>query len=426
MTRLRSLLLTTALIVGAAHALGAQEVANRSDEIGRPADKTSDIEIGRYVFAGVGIDAYESADLWKHLDNAVNDVDQIRATLEDEFGFDSPDDWVLTDEQATRVGIEALVDDLGQNLQPDDNLVFFYAGHGAELPIEFDGEVVGRTGYLVPVGVKAPLETAESQYIEIKQLLEDIAKLPARHVLVILDSCYSGMALDSELKTRGGGMTQQTVDLMSRRSRRVLTSAQADQLAADGGASFPENSLFTGWLTEGLRRAASDVEGQPSPDSDDDGLITVTELFSFVSGRVGSASESRQTPDFGAFKFDDRGELVLALEVDPYDAAYDAAVTAFDEFKDDAFDEALSEALDLEPDSPRSAYLRYLEVQLDEFLERGDELERLVRTVTVLQELNRFAEAGQALPIPARLLTVELTKATRFCQKAGCNAVGDQ
>ena len=311
MIQTRSILLAAALTVATVHALAAQETATRSNEIGRPADKESDVEVGRYVFAGVGIDAYENADLWKELDNAVNDVDHIRATLEDEFGFDSPDEWVLTDEQATRVAIEALVDDLGQNLGPNDNLVFFYAGHGAELPIEFDGEVVGRTGYLVPVGVKAPLETAESQYIEIEQLLEDIAKLPARHVLVILDSCYSGMALEGEFKTRGGGMTQQAVDLMSRRSRRVLTSAQADQLAADGGSNFPENSLFTGWLAEGLRRAASDVEGEPTPDADNDGLITVTELFSFVSGRVGSASESRQTPDFGAFKFDNLPSPIL-------------------------------------------------------------------------------------------------------------------
>ena len=405
-------------------ALRAQETT-RSDEIGRPADKETELTVGRYVFAGVGIDEYETPDLWKHLDNAVNDVDRVQSTLQEEFGFDSPDEWVLRNGGATRVAIEALIDDLGQNLEADDNLVFFYAGHGAELPIEFDGEVVGRTGYLVPVGVKGPLESAESQYVEIEQLLEDIAKLPARHVLVILDSCYSGMALDGEFKTRGGGATQQASDLMGRRSRRVLTSAQADQLAADGGENFPENSLFTGWLTEGLQRAADGAEGEPHPDSDEDGLITVTELFAFVSGRVGSASESRQTPDFGAFKFDNRGELVLTLEVDPYDAAYDAAVAAFDEFKDDAFDVAFAEAVDIEADGPRSAYLRYLEVQLDEFLERGEEAERLARTVTVLQELSDFAEAGQSVPLPARLLTVELTKATRLCRKSGCDATGN-
>ena len=420
-------LFAVVVCTAAAITVDAQGQEFRSTEIGRPAEKSADVTLGRYVFAGIGIDHYENEDLWKHLDNAVNDVDSIRSTLTEEFGFDSPDDWVLTDEQATRVSIEALVDDLGRNLQPDDNLVFFYAGHGAELPIEFDGEVVGRSGYLVPVGVKDPLESAESQYIEIKSLLEDIAKLPARHVLVILDSCYSGMALQSEFKSRGDGMTQQAVDLMSRRSRRVLTSAQADQLAADGGARFPDNSLFTGWLTEGLRRAAadSDEDGQPSPDADDNGLITVTELFSFVSGRVGGASDSRQTPDFGAFKFDNRGELVLALEVDPYDAAYNAAVTAFDELKHDVFESALEEALAITPEGPRSAYLRYVEVQFDEFMEHGDERERKARFVEVLEELTSFADQGQTLPMPRSLLRVELAKATRACVKVGCDVAGN-
>jgi len=80
-------------------------------------------------------------------------------------------------------------------------------------------------------------------------------------------------------------------------------------------------------------------------------------------------------------------------------------------------------AIGIDPDGPRSAYLRYLSVQLDEFNERGTEAERLARTVTVLRELTAFAEAGESLPLPDRLLTVELTKATRLCRKAGCGAV---
>lgn len=410
-----------ALALGAPVLAGAQE-ATRSNEIGRPAEKTEEVTIGRYVFAGIGIDEYENTDVWKALDNAVNDVDHVRQTLVEEFAFDSPDEWILRNAEATQVAIRQLIDDLGRNLQPDDNLVFFYAGHGAERPTVFDGEIVARDGYLVPVGVKAALEDAPSQYLEISRLLSDVAALPARHVLVILDSCYSGMALEGEFKTRGE-MTQQASDLISRRSRRVLTSAQADQLAADGGADFPENSLFTGWLTEGLRRAAQGTTpGQPTPDADADGMITVTELFSFVSGRVGAASESRQTPDFGAFKFDNRGELVLALETDPYDDAYEAAIAAFDELKDDAFALALDDALAMQADGVRSTYLRYLDTQFDELLERGTEAERLTRSVTVLQELNDLVAAGESVPVPARLLTIELAKATRLCRKAGCDA----
>jgi hypothetical protein len=406
-----SFLLATVLC--APLALSGQVVVTRSDEIGRPADKEVDVTIGRYVFAGIGIDEYASPDIWKHLDNAVNDVDRMRQTLSDDFDFESPDEWVLRNEQATNIGIRQLIDDLGQNLQPDDNLIFFYAGHGAERPTIFDGEVVSRTGYIVPVGVKAPLEGAPSQYLEIDRLLADLAALPSRHVLVILDSCYSGMALEGDFKMRGES-TQQASDLVSRRSRRVLTSAQADQLAADGGTDFPNNSLFTGWLTEGLHRAATGgTEGEPTPDADDDGMITVTELFSFVSGRVGTASGSRQTPDFGAFKFDNRGELVLTRETDPFDDAYAAAVTAFDEGKFDTFFTSTDEALQTQRSGPRSSHLGYLRARIDD---------ELATALIALRELSDYAEAGEAIPISAGELMIELRRAERQCQKSGCEA----
>lgn len=391
---------------------GAQGVT-RSNEIGRPADKNDEVAVGRYVFAGIGIDNYQSVDLWKTLDNAVNDVDRMRQTLQEGFNFDAPDEWILRNEEATSSAIRGLIDDLGRNLQPDDNLVFFYAGHGAERSTIFDGEIVSRTGYIVPVGVKAPVEDAPSQYLEIDRLLADLAGLPARHVLVIFDSCYSGLALDGSFKTRGGG-TQQARDLRSRRSRRVLTSAQADQLAADGGAQFPNNSLFTGWLTEGLRRAAEGLDdGRPSPDADDDGMITVTELFAFVSGRVGAASESRQTPDFGAFKFDNRGELVLTLETDPFEDAYRTALEAFQEGKFDIFFSSTDDALQIAGDGPRSSYLRYLSARIDD---------ELALSLVSLRELSAFAEAGDTVPLSAGELMIELRRAERQCQKAGCEA----
>ena len=389
------------------------QAATRSNEIGRPAEKDEEVTIGRYVFAGIGIDDYETVDLWKTLDNAVNDVDRMRETLREGFDFETPDEWILRNEQATSNAIRQLIDDLGRNLQPDDNLVFFYAGHGAERPTIFDGEIVSRTGYIVPAGVKAPVEDAPSQYLEIDRLLADLAGLPPRHVLVIFDSCYSGLALDGDFKTRGGG-TQQASDLLSRRSRRVLTSAQADQLAADGGAEFPGNSLFTGWLTEGLRRAAEGLDdGRPSPDADDDGMITVTELFAFVSGRVGTASESRQTPDFGAFKFDNRGELVLTLETDPFEDAYRTAVEAFEEGKFDVFFISTEEALRMEGSGPRSSYLRYLAARIDD---------DLAAALTSLRELSTFGEAGEPLPLSAGELMIELRRTERQCQKAGCDA----
>ena len=85
-------LLGSASVVPAAASAQVQERGSR--EIGRPVqEKEGDVPISRYIFAGIGIDAYDAP--WEPLDNAVNDVDSVRAVFVDEFGFDSPDEWVL-------------------------------------------------------------------------------------------------------------------------------------------------------------------------------------------------------------------------------------------------------------------------------------------------------------------------------------------
>jgi len=410
-----ALVLTGLLRLASPPCLAAQ-VETRSSVVGAAAIKSEMPGEGRFVFSGAGIDAYELATVWKPLDNAVNDVVRMRQTLVDVFDFDAPDEWFLTDEAATAQAILSMVDQLRQNLQPNDNLIFFYAGHGAEVRDVVGGEEVGRTGYLVPVNVKGPVAKVPSQYINIQTLLEALARLPARHVLVILDSCYSGLALESSFKTRGGGETQQVRDLVSRVSRRILTSAQSDQLAADGGRKFPKNSLFTGWLTEGLAQAARSGPGdEPSPDTDGDGNVTATELYSFVRGRVGSDSQSRQTPDFGAFELDQRGELVLTLERDPFDQMYADALAAFEDGNFDAVASQAKAALEVSAEGPRAAYLRYLS---------ADVVEEHAKALAALRELAALSSAGEEIPMSTGSLTLALRQKEAFCRKTGCAPAG--
>jgi hypothetical protein len=194
-------------------------------------------------------------------------------------------------------------------------------------------------------------------------------------------------------------------------SRRVLTSAQSDQLAADGGADFPKNSLFTGWLVEGLERAAQGRDGN-TPDADADGLITGTELYTFLQGRVASASGSRQTPDFGAFKLDQRGELVLALERDPFDELYQAAVAAFEEGDFAKVSNDAKAALDVRAEGPEAAYLRYLSGLVAE--DNG-------RILEGLRQMAALSAEGAAVPLSTGALTMELRRTEALCRKTACS-----
>lgn len=68
--------------------------------------------IGRYVFVGVGIDSFHVEAPWKSLANAVNDLEGVREVLQERYGFESRDEWVLTNTAATKDAILELLDNL--------------------------------------------------------------------------------------------------------------------------------------------------------------------------------------------------------------------------------------------------------------------------------------------------------------------------
>jgi nucleoside phosphorylase len=88
-----------------------------------------------------------------------------------------------------------------------------------------------------------------------------------------------------------------------------------DQLALDNGP-LPGHSLFTGCLIEALTGGLASSKHES---------ITGSELGLYVQNRVRTYPNSSQTPDFGTFDFDDRGELVISLADDRLDPAVVAA-----------------------------------------------------------------------------------------------------
>jgi len=110
----------------------AQQGATRSREIGRPPDKDGEVTQGRYVFAGIGIDDYEHDDIWAGLDNAVNDVVAVREMLQGTFEFEAPEEWLLTNEEATAANIRILIDDLRLNC--NRTTTSFFSSLGTAFP----------------------------------------------------------------------------------------------------------------------------------------------------------------------------------------------------------------------------------------------------------------------------------------------------
>ena len=264
-----------------------------------PDDETEPGRRGRNIIAVIGVDDYAA---WRKLHNAVSDAKGVRELFVEKLGFKelAPP---LFNADATQQSITSLLqDELATRLEPDDSLVLFFAGHGHTESSQIGSKKV-KTGYLIPVEARLPQEHKFSTFIKLDSFLKDMAKLPARHVLLILDACYSGFALGETVQVLRSH-ERYSDDLSRRLSRRVITSAMDDQPALDNGP-IAGHSLFTGTLIEGVDSGQAD--------GDSKGFVTSSELALYVQNRVSSASQSKQTPDFGSFELDERGELVISL-----------------------------------------------------------------------------------------------------------------
>ena len=303
------------------------------------------VKQGRALVVTIGLNEYVH---WQKLKNAVQDASGLQQTLIDKLGFSAPIPPLLN-EAATKVAIASLIEDqLREELQEDDNLVLFFAGHGHTRVDKVGGKVVGETGFIVPVEARGPKEVW-SDYIQIDPLLQSISRLPARHILVILDSCHSGFALGEAMKIYKSANRYER-DLSNRISRKVITSARREQLALDGGP-IPGHSLFTGTLVDGFNWGKADLDGN--------GLITSSELGLFIQQQVAQASQSNQTPDFGSFDLDDRGEMVISLRNQSFDALKARAFSALQRGEITTFKELTQQIVTLKPNSPEALYLEY-------------------------------------------------------------------
>jgi uncharacterized caspase-like protein/peptidoglycan/xylan/chitin deacetylase (PgdA/CDA1 family) len=239
----------------------------------------------------VGVDGYPK---WPHLQYAVRDAEGVGQTLVQKFGFASDHVITLKNEQATRRGILAAFHDLlghggADGLQPNDRVFVFFAGHGATRKLSSGRDL----GYIVPYDADPDnLATDAIPMTEIQNIAES---LPAKHVLFVMDACYSGLGL-----TRGGANAAFLRDNAKRLGRQMLTAGGTDQMVSDGGPNG--HSVFTWTLLQGLGGKA-DLNG--------DGLITATELAAYVAPAV--ASVSQQTPAFGSLPGSEGGDFVFEL-----------------------------------------------------------------------------------------------------------------
>ena len=241
----------------------------------------------------IAIDDYAN---WPQLSYAANDALALKDLLVQKYNFKTDHIFTLLNKEASRQNILSLLGDKLANpdlVQREDRVLVFYAGHGATRRLASGREL----GYIIPAD--ADLTNYEGSAISMTNFQDISEAIPAKHVLFIMDSCYSGLAL-----LRGGSpsFSQNYLNEMAHReARQMFTAGGADQQVADGGPNG--HSVFTWTLLQGLDGRA-DLNG--------DGVITATELAAYVAPAVSALSH--QTPAFGSLPGSEGGDFIFELK----------------------------------------------------------------------------------------------------------------
>jgi tetratricopeptide (TPR) repeat protein len=164
------------------------------------------------------------------LENPVADAVRLKLILKNQYSFSEGNIVSLFNPTADDLRRQLL--ELTNTLQPEDNLVIFYAGHGIWVEKE-------KRGYwLMTDAVRNDINT----WVPNKDVLDLIAKLPSRHTLLITDACFSG----SVFKTRGLGKDAPAAlkEIDNKISRVAITSGNDTEV--------PDESVFMKYLVKAL------------------------------------------------------------------------------------------------------------------------------------------------------------------------------
>jgi hypothetical protein len=230
----------------------------------------------------IGINEYQH---WPKLQYAVNDARAIESLVKG-LGFDEV--IMVLDGDATEQRIRyVLGDELHAKTQDNDRVFIFFAGHGQtqDLP---DGM---KDGFIIPVD--GDLNNYYSTAISMQQLQRLADRIRAKHILYVMDACFSGLLL----RLRGEALHAPPRELTIASARQVLTAGTAGEKVAETGG----HGLFTKSLLNGLGGAA---------DRNQDGYITASELYQYISPQVLAESRNTQNPVFGRLGYG-QGEFVF-------------------------------------------------------------------------------------------------------------------
>ena len=224
----------------------------------------------------VGVSEYKSG--FKPLPSAIADIQAMQRVLQEKGEFE-----VTTLPNPGSQTMQLAIDQLFANRTSEDLVLFYFSGHGVKdykrkFYLTTSATLKDKQRIIVP-----PTAVAASY------LQSQMTDSRSERQVVILDCCYSGAVVQG-LTVKGEPELSQNIDIeaeLGGKGRAILTSSNSTQ------ESFIQDnsklSIYTHYLVEGIETGAADL--------DEDGVISVDELYKYTSKRVQEASPA-MTPQF--------------------------------------------------------------------------------------------------------------------------------
>ena len=259
----------------------------------------------------IGVNHYKRLSL-PRLNNAVQDARSVAQTLRKK-GFSVIE---LYNENATKDRILDALKEIKQHAISKDATLFYFAGHGDGV----SGHNNVREGYILPYEFNSDLNNPnpdvmyyDKSAISISSLIMYARDTKAKHIGIILDSCFSGLAMESKyakksLSSSNTKVIDQVVydaptrsvrikpasvdnsnsfsslyqDLLDKKSINILTAGD-DQPVSDGSGHSP----FTQALLNAL---GENINSQ--------GYIRFTTLADYIRQQVKLKTNNKQEPQY--------------------------------------------------------------------------------------------------------------------------------
>ena len=196
--------------------------------------------------------------------------------LKDKYGFET-----VFLPNATRVEIIDAMQDMATKLNREDNLLIYYSGHGMYIQEQ-------ERGYWLPVDAD---KEKRSKWINTQSIVGEIKSAEAKHILLIVDSCFSASltkstSVDKNINIEKGD--KKYIVLSKKKARWLISSGGIEPVDDSDGRG---HSYFARILIDTLK------ENEPGQ------VITSYELFepihTYVTDNLSQNPERLKIVDTG-------------------------------------------------------------------------------------------------------------------------------